>query len=201
LPGKRAVKLKKMKVLAFAATVALAAAQTAPAWPKEFTSNITETDLYRNATRNYYQAYSVKNNGVQYDFTDYIHHAQDLVNDYTDFNGHRDFFVVTPANGGPVCNVRPLDGNIFVPPVATFTYNGTEQANSAPGYWPVTTYRFVGRIARDGDFVYHVTADTNENPVGFFDYTRGIKTLFVNLANVNNWPTGFWTPNAACNRA
>jgi hypothetical protein len=189
-----------MKILALIASLALASAQSPPVWPKEFTSNITETDLYRNATRTYFEEYSVSNNGVQYDFTDYVHNAQNLINDYEDYNGHRDYFVVTPANGKAFCTPRPLDGNIFVPPVATFTYNGTEQANTPPGNWPVTTYRFLGRIARDGDFVYHTTADTNENPVGYFDFTRGIKTLFVNLniLTPSQWPSGTWTPNSAC---
>jgi hypothetical protein len=98
------------------------------------------------------------------------------------------------------CRSRTIDGTIFVPPIATFKYNGTEPANNE---WPVTTYRWLGDIGKVAQaFDYHTTANTAEvrgtggggascaslvvhhplppsrppqEPVGFFDYTRAIK--------------------------
>ena len=82
-----------------------------------------------------------------------------------DWKTHRIYNIYTPT-GEPInCHSQPLQGEIFVPPVASLTYNGTEPAGE---HWPVATYRWVGSRQQRDDFVYHTTANAAETPVGFF---------------------------------
>lgn len=190
-----------MKSIIAAIALVGAAAQNPeqPKWPHEFTANVTETDLRRgNATRVYYHEYSYSNNAVINDFTDYTRRGSDYVVDFNDYRTGRVYFTVTPANGTTFCHANPINGNIPVPPVATFVYNGTEPAGG-PGNWPVPTYRWLGQIQRLGDFVYHTTANAAETPVGYYDFTTGLKTAFTGFTAVANWPAGTWTPPAKCN--
>jgi len=98
------------------------------------------------------------------------------------------------------CVSRPDNGKIFVPPVGTFVYNGTEAANNN---WPVTTYRWLGQINRAGDFDYHTTANAAEQPVGWFDYSVGLQTLYNSFSPMTptGWPAGTWTAPTNCNGA
>lgn len=103
----------------------------------------------------------------------------------------------TPQQGQANCHSQPLQGEIFVPPVATLVYNGTEPAGKN---WPVATYRWVGTQHSRDDFHYHTTANAAELPVGFFDFGRQVKTYFSTFTVVqpNAWPANQWAVPTIC---
>jgi hypothetical protein len=152
--------------------------------PKDFTADIQQVDIRRNFTDSFNQAYSFTNNAVQNSYSD----SRGQFESYSDYAAHRRYDIFNASN----CHESPEPGNIFVPPVATFTYNGTGTVNG------VNTYNWLGRVTRDGDFEYYTTQDTNEYPVAFIDHTVDFATYFDNFQAVNSWPNGQWTPPANC---
>ena len=119
------------------------------------------------------------------------------VEDFQDWQAHRIYNIYTPTKGQPECRSQPVQGNIFVPPVATMVYNGTEPAGAN---WPVATYRGIGTQAQRDDFHYHTTADAKETPVGFFDLLREVRTYFqtITIVQPTSWPAGTWTAPKNC---
>lgn len=91
--------------------------------------------------------YSYSNNAVINNFTDVTRRGSDTVVDFNDYKVGRHYFTVTPTNGNTTCHASPLNGNIFVPTVATFVFNGRE-APDAPGNWPAATL-----VQRQGNII------------------------------------------------
>jgi len=78
-----------------------------------------------------------------------------------------------------------------IPPVNTFTYNGTITL-------PDGTQAYRWNDPQFGDLEYITTADTNENPIAFYDRRNQIAQEFRNYQPVTQWPAGFWNQPQNC---
>jgi len=179
-----------MKVAAVAlAAAGMVAAQnpSAPTWPKEFTCQLTVVDFRRqhNETSDY--SYSTSNVAELNDFSAYRNSTWIDLHDYK----NRVHYEAVENAGRPECREQPERGQLPVPPVNTFTYNGTRTFPDG-----TKAYSFVD--PQFGDLEYLTTADSNEYPIAFYDRRNQIAQEFRNYAPVTNWPANTFAKPAGC---
>jgi len=173
-----------------AAGLAVASAQNppAPTWPKEFTATLTIVDFrhQRNESSDY--AYSTSNLAELNDFTRFRNMTWVDLHDYKDKVHYE---AIEGAGGRPQCRQQPERNNFPIPPVNTFTYNGTHTFPDGTQY-----YSFVD--PQYANFEYLCTADANEYPIAFFDRQNQVAQEFRDFTPVTNWPANTFAKPQGC---
>ena len=109
-----------------------------------------------------------------------------------DYASKTDYEVITFPGHPTQCRERPERGQLPIPPVNTFSYQGTVKLpDGTQAYkWSDPTFK---------QFDYFTTADTNENPIAFYDQQNQVAQEFRNYQAITNWPANFWSKPAGCN--